>query len=224
MFFRTRFGSPQMELESWIQPAGRSGGDFVNIVTAGDRCRILLGDVSGHGPSVARVAGQVRAHTRADLNGAVTPSLFRHWNRELRPFLDGRFVCLTYVEVDPMHGRVLIANAGNPAVLLRRSDGGVEEYSGTGPILGILGDADWEPPQFVRTRLAPFDRVVCFTDGLTESRNAVREFFGLERVIRLVGRAWRSPVRVLRKSMRAFRAAPEPDDVTVLALGTARAA
>lgn len=208
--------TPRLFSESWMEPAGRSGGDFLVSVPTDCGWRILLGDVSGHGEEVAYAASAARALTVRALRRPVTRDVFRTWNRDLQPLLAGRFVCLTFLEVNPAEGRLTIANAGNPAVLVRRREGHVDTYPGTGAILGLLNDADWHPPQFVETRLHTDDRVVCFTDGLTERSNAHHELFGLDRVARLVAYACGSPIRLLRRSMRAF-ADSDPDDVTILA-------
>lgn len=208
--------TPRLFSEAWMEPAGRSGGDFLASVPTDRGWRILLGDVSGHGDDVAQAAHAARALTVQELRRPVTPRVFRSWNRELQPLLGGRFVCLTFLEVNPAEGRLAIANAGNPAVLVRRRQGYIDRYPGTGAILGLLSDAEWNAPRFIETRLHMEDRVVCFTDGLTERSNAHHELFGLDRVARLVAYACKSPIRLLRRSMEAF-ADSEPDDVTILA-------
>ena len=207
--------------ESWSQALGRQGGDFVEHTRLARGWRIALGDVSGHGDAAALAAGLARARIAADLAERVDQHVFRTWNRDLQSLLEDQFVCLTILEFDASTGRLTIANAGNPAVLIRRGDGRVDSFAGTGPVLGVLSDQEWRPPQFVQTTLSGADQVVCFTDGLTEQINTRQELFGLERVIQLVSRFCPSPVRMLRRSMRAFaRSVGLRDDLTVLALQT----
>jgi serine phosphatase RsbU (regulator of sigma subunit) len=223
---------PQLQIstdlisESWVRSLGKVGGDFIESAPLPDGWRIVLGDISGHGIEAASAARAVRARIAEDLHGTVDANVLRAWNRDLHAALAGRFVCLTLLEFAAGAGRLTIANAGNPAVLVRRGDGRVDSYPGTGPILGLLCDREWLPPQFVQTSLAAGDRVVCFTDGLTEQSNARREMFGLERVKQLLSQFYPSPVRMLRRGVRAFaRSVGRQDDVTVLAIqACARAA
>ena len=218
----TRLLTSCLSAQSWIRPAGHAGGDFVVSVRTAPGWRIVLGDVSGHGDDVADTARLVQSRIEQDIAAPLNPDRIRTWNRDLHAVLAGRFVCLTCLDVDKLRGSLTVANAGNPAVLVRRADGRVDSYPGTGPIVGLLDDCEWTAPVFVTTPLSPSDRILCFTDGLTERFNADREPFGLERVIRLASRACQSPVRMIRRCVRSFaRSSLRQDDVTLLLLQAA---
>lgn len=213
-----------LTIQTWMKPAGQVGGDFVVFAETATGWRVIMGDISGHGDEVATTAMLVRDYIKRDIARSFDPGRMRMWNRDLQGILDGRFVCLTCLESNTKQRTLTIANAGNPAVLIRRGSGRVDAFSVTGPVLGILDDFDWIPPTFVTTELAEVDNVVCFTDGLTERVSPQREQFGLERVVHVVSRACSSPVRMIRRCLRSFtRGSARQDDVTLLMLQPAYA-
>ena len=64
--------------------------------------------------------------------------------------------------------------------MLVRADGSVERLGIGGPVLGVLAEADYEQAQVA---LAPGDRIVLFTDGLTEARDVNDDEFGEDRLL-----------------------------------------
>ena len=221
MLLRLRLASDLVS-DSWTESAGREGGDFALSAPRNGGWRIVLGDVSGHGPEAAAAAQAARHRIAADLPHDIDESVLRGWNSDLHAPLGGRFLCVTLLDLYPSSGRLIIANAGNPAVLVRRSDGRVDSVPGTGAVLGFLSDREWPAPRFIATGLDRADQVLCFTDGLTDQTNARHELFGLDRLVRLAPRLGQSPIRMLRRSMRAFaRSVGWCDDLTVLAIHAA---
>jgi sigma-B regulation protein RsbU (phosphoserine phosphatase) len=217
---------PDLFTECWDQPAGRSGGDFVVSVTTATGVRIAIGDVAGHGDTIAPRAAVVRRLVERDLRDNVDEETFRRWNQIFGGVVPaGGFVCITYIEINPKNGQARIANAGNPSVLLRRDDGRIEYFPTTGMILGVVEDAEWKPPRFVSTSLEANDALVCFTDGLTERTGPGKEPFGLDRVVRAVTYgAATSALNSLRNWVDAFSAKEaEQDDLTVFCVKRATA-
>jgi sigma-B regulation protein RsbU (phosphoserine phosphatase) len=91
---------------------------------------------------------------------------------------DNRFATFAMVSIDP-EGEVRAVNAGHLPVLIRRSDGTIDEIQSSGLPLGILEMASYSESL---TRMEPGDLLVLFTDGLTEAEDADDEEFGMERV------------------------------------------
>jgi serine phosphatase RsbU (regulator of sigma subunit) len=208
----------QLAIEQWSRSAdGGPGGDFVICFQTPTTLRMIIGDVCGHGREAAAVAERVRRRLERDVRRPLSAVRFRRWNRELKRELLGGFVSLTAVEIDRASGAARIANAGNPAVLVQRADGRQETFANTGMVLGILDRIDWVEPSISHLRLGPDDRVICFTDGLTERLSSEREIFGLERVKRAIALVAGSPVRALRRWVAAFEGpGAEQDDLTIL--------
>jgi sigma-B regulation protein RsbU (phosphoserine phosphatase) len=77
-----------------------------------------------------------------------------------------------------------VARAGHPAPLLLRSGGPVEEVGCSGRVLGVFDDAELKDTSL---RLMPGEALVLYTDGVTEARSPDGDFFGEERLRRLLG-------------------------------------
>ena len=93
---------------------------------------------------------------------------------------EGRFISFFYCVLDAATGLLSYSNAGHYLPILVRADGTHERLDVGGPVLGILPDAEYEQ---ATVALNAGDRVVLFTDGLTEARNADDEEFGEPRLI-----------------------------------------
>ena len=118
-----------------------------------------------------------------------------------------------------MHDTVTIAQAGHPAPLLLRG-GEVERLDETGFPIGMLPGLGYE--QCVR-RFEPGDRLVLYSDGVTECANPAREQFRIERLEHLMRDEHTSdlPAAVMQfeRTLRSWRGGDEfQDDVTFLAL------
>jgi sigma-B regulation protein RsbU (phosphoserine phosphatase) len=112
------------------------------------------------------------------------------------------------------------SNAGHPAPYLMSRDGRVRKLHTTGMPVGMIEDA---PFQMVQTQLSPGDKLVIYSDGLTEAENTEGAFFDTER-LRLVLRenCWCDAVRLHRALLEAVDRFSEggvvSDDITTLVL------
>ena len=96
------------------------------------------------------------------------------------------FVTATSAWIEPAAGLLTVANGGHPDPLLRRAgDGAVEEVGGHGAILGRFARAGFEQRQ---VRVGPGDRLLLYTDGVTEARSPAGEPFGEPRLRDLLAR------------------------------------
>jgi sigma-B regulation protein RsbU (phosphoserine phosphatase) len=131
-----------------------------------------------------------------------------------------RFATLFYGLFDDTNRTLSYVNAGhNPPFCVRR-DGARERLTTGGMMVGVFGDATFVASS---TTLHPGDRVIAFTDGLSEATDAGGDQFGDERIADLIGL---SPdldpltlIDLLLKTRDEFASAEgEPDDTTVVAL------
>jgi hypothetical protein len=177
------------------------GGDLYEAVaTVGHGIRVIMGDVRGKGLGAVELATDVLGMFREQAHEACTLG-------ELASRLDaglgrglGRheeFVTALLVEIDPQSGRTSIFNCGHPAPLLIPA--GAEgdparpvtfmEVPAPAPPLGLLALGDTSDAQLC-CALEPDDRLLLYTDGVTEARDAKRAFYPLdERVSALVAKA-----------------------------------
>ena len=208
--------NPRLEaIRFWQRPMGQFSGDLLlyGLSPAG-RLLLLFGDFTGHGLSAAIAAVPV-----ADLfYGLVAdevslPDLTLAINRKLKDILpSGHFCAALLIDLDPARGRLLLWNAGIPAVYVLDNAGQIRHRCPSSKLpLGILGDKgfDASPETF---RFAAGDALLCFSDGVDEARNSQGAMLGLEQAERFFpGPADQVVARII-DGLTTFMAGAEPDD------------
>ena len=167
---------------SW-QPASGVGGDCFDTIRFSDtRLALTIADVVGKGIPAALLMSNLQAAVRAFASEAIEPqALCTQVNRILcGNIAEGRFISFFYCVLDATGGVLTYTNAGHYLPMLIRPDGSVERLGQGGPVLGVLGDAEYEQ---AHVSLGAGDRLVLYTDGLTEARSADDEEFGEERLL-----------------------------------------
>ncbi|WP_306318248.1 MULTISPECIES: PP2C family protein-serine/threonine phosphatase [unclassified Streptomyces] len=166
----------------------RIGGDFYEVVPAPGGVRVVIGDVQGKGLSAVRTATvmlsafRMSAHDSADL-GEVAAKMADALQRR---GVDEQFVTAVLAELAPS-GRLTLLSFGHPPPLVVRADGGHELAQP--PSHALPFGLEWleaEPPEPSHVELADGDRVLLYTDGLAEARNAEDAFYPLVRRVRLL--------------------------------------
>jgi phosphoserine phosphatase RsbU/P len=133
--------------------------------------------------------------------------------------LQGYFCTLFFGILDPVSGTLVYVNGGhNPAVLVR-ADGGHVLLGPTGPAVGMFANSSYLIDQ---VSMQPGDWLFMYTDGVTETRSADGEFFGMERTLEIVVEPGRTAGELLEAVDQALRlhtgAGEQHDDITMLAL------
>jgi len=162
-------------------PCRAIGGDFYDYVELpGDRFGFMLGDVSGKGPAAALVAaaalGMFSAEATYNPSAAVVI-------KRLNDGLMGRAIGARYVTgfyaVLTRDGSFTYTNGGHhPPVLL--SAHAVRRLDTGGVALGLFADAEFLEESLTLDR---GDRIVVFSDGVTEAMNSAGEDFGERRLL-----------------------------------------
>jgi sigma-B regulation protein RsbU (phosphoserine phosphatase) len=94
-----------------------------------------------------------------------------------------RFITFFYAQLEGSTGRLAYVNAGHNAPFVVRSDGSHERLREGGPVLGVFDKRNYEMGS---AALLPGDRVILFTDGVTEACNSAGEEFGEARLLHLL--------------------------------------
>jgi len=196
-------------------PMTAVAGDIYDFVELGSsRLGILVADVCGHGVPAALLASMVKLAFSTQADAAHDPGLvLTMMNRILSRHLEHGFVTAVYAVVDTEAGRITVANAGHPPLLIGRPDRHVEGIDERGLMLGVFPDARYANRE---VDLRPGDLILLYTDGVTETRNPSGEFFDDERVRRWLtagngGGASRLADGALR-DLNAWRGGAVPED------------
>jgi serine phosphatase RsbU (regulator of sigma subunit) len=196
------------------------GGDCSHVAALSEgRLGVVIADVCGKGTPAALLMASVKASLEELVGADLAPrALCARLARTLAPRLGpDRFVSLVYAVLDPARGTLAYANAGHPAPMLIRPDGGVRRLKRGGPVLGVVAEADYEEGLLALSR---GDRLVLVTDGITEATSRTDAELGDEGLIaglretRTLAAAEAAP-RVLELARR-FAAEGLADDATVV--------
>jgi len=215
---------PGLDLAAHYETSQRAGGDYYDFFPLpADRWGFIIADVSGHGiPAAVRMAiTHAIAHTHPDL--AVPPKeLLAYLNSILEERYIGRtgsFITALYAVYDPATHELTYSSAGHPPPRIVRG-GEVLALHGRGGLpLGIDQNADYPEHQLV---LRSGDRLLFYTDGVSEAFNSEREQFGtdaLDAALLKSGNGASSLLKnVLAELQRHCGDTPLADDRTLLAV------
>jgi phosphoserine phosphatase RsbU/P len=208
------------EIASQWRPASGVGGDCFDLIPFGPaRLGVCIADVVGKGIPAALLMSNLQAAVRAFATEAAQPSeLCQQVNRILcGNIAEGRFISFFYGRLDTCLGLFTYANAGHYLPVVVHENGSIDRLSHGGPVLGVFSDAVYEQGQ---VPVVSGDRLVLFTDGVTEARNAADEEFGEERLLASIieHRACSAPALEARLSaaVAAFANDTFLDDATLI--------
>lgn len=213
-----------LEIAARMNPADEVGGDYYDVIPTADGCWIGIGDVTGHGLNAGLIMlmTQSIAAALSKTNPLASPSaVLQTLNSVLFDNIRKRLLGDDHVTLTLLHythdGRIVFAGA-HEDILICRADGSVECLTTPGTWVGAIADITRATRDSV-LELRHHDIMVLYTDGVTESMNAVKEQFGLERLGSLVAR-WRreSVAEIARRIFDAVRSfsSVQNDDETVL--------
>src|SRR5262249_24921304 len=145
---------------------------------------IAIADVAGKGLPAALLMSNLQAAVRAFAQNAAEPAgLCGYLNRLLcRHMVSGRVATFCFAWCDADRHTNPYANAGHNPPLLVRGNGNVDRLGDGGTVLGVFAEAAY---QQTTISLDPGDRLLFYTDGITEARSPAGEEFGEERLARV---------------------------------------
>lgn len=218
--------TPHMEIAGICVPASHVGGDYFDYFENAGVIDIVIADVSGHSVGAALIMTEVRSTLRAETRKATNAlsgpaELLRDLNDLLHEdlFAADLFITMFYCRFLPRTRTLQYANAGqNPPLLLRAGSAMCAQLDADGLVLGVMRAVDFKEGS---VELAAGDKLLFYTDGITEAQNRQGEFFGLERLSTSFMQHRRlSPrdlIEAVLADVRAFRGeAPASDDVAMV--------
>jgi PAS domain S-box-containing protein len=216
---------PGVEFAAHYRTSRHAGGDYYDILQLDpQRFALVVADVSGHGASAAMVMAMIRAVLHSDETPHDPEALLHHLNRHFRYLWNTAMFATSVVAVLDVEQRTLrLASAGHPPPLLIRRGHVAELPLSNAPLLF------WEelgPVTCHDQTLEPGDRVVFYTDGITERHAADDSLFEMPRLMNALADGSRFEIAAMIEhlvhELDAFGSGAEPDDdQTVLAIGVA---
>ena len=167
---------------SW-QPAQEVAGDYYDVLELTDgRVGFCIADVTGKGMPAALLMSNLQAALKSTAAAVADPkAVNERVNRIMAANTSpGRFITMFYGVLDPLTRRLVYTNAGHNPPLLVRADASVIPLEAGGLLLGVFPEAEFVEGDVV---LGSGDRLVLFTDGLTEAMTTNGELFGDDRLI-----------------------------------------
>src|SRR5262249_42586610 len=210
-----------LSLAAHYETSRHVGGDYYDVVRiSDDEFGILIADVSGHGAPSAIIMAMIRAVFHSFTGSPSNPSeVLQYINRHFR-FIWGSPILATalYGIVNLRTLRLRMSCCGHlPALLLREGKVRKLDCAGTVPLLLM----DMQSVPCDEFALQAGDRVLFYTDGVTEAEDASENMYEVGRLMAALqsgqGLSPQELVRSLAKDLLKFTAGKElTDDQTLL--------
>ncbi len=210
-----------------MRPANTVGGDYFDVIDLGPgRMAIAVGDVAGKGMPAALLMALLQGSLRTLLSaGFRGEELIIKLNAHLCSNIpSNRLITLFYGELDTASGRLSYLNCGhNPPFLLPLGEPAVR-VAATAMALGITTETEFKGASL---ELRAGERLVLYTDGVTEAENGREQEFGEARLQGWLEGNRDEPGRrlidgVIAEVLRYCGSVRPRDDMTLMCLGRAR--
>jgi serine phosphatase RsbU (regulator of sigma subunit)/pSer/pThr/pTyr-binding forkhead associated (FHA) protein len=219
---------PSLPVEGWLRASGSSlashevGGDYYDVTRVSSHCwSAVVADVSGKGVGSALLASLLQG---ALITATEHADAMGHRMARLNRFLLDRtggekyatvFYCLLHED-----GRMYYVNAAQCPPMVVRANGERLELEASGTPVGLVETAEFA---VVEQRLGAGDKIVIYSDGVTEAQNLERRFFGKRRLREVVeahaGDSCTAIHDAIQDAVAGFtEGAAQSDDITVVVL------
>ncbi len=207
------------------EPSMAVGGDYYGFVPlSGGRWAVLVADGAGHGVQGALGTALMKFATAGLQGGDFGPGeILARMNGVLYQGLPrGIPVAAGVAVLEPDTGRIRLAGAGLPNPLLVAADGAVHAQPAAGLLLGLVDDRMYTAGTETVVELRPDERLLLFSDGLTEAQDDADVFYGegpLQKDMpHLTGSTPAEMVRSLADRALAFGLPAYKDDLTLVGI------
>jgi serine phosphatase RsbU (regulator of sigma subunit) len=178
--------SPELEIAVRYREADRLGGDYATVQAKSDGSVFLaMCDACGHGIAAALLAARVNSFVRdhaeqsrdlCDLAESLNRFIFDSF------YFSGAFATFLAAEIRPVQQEILFNNWAQPPGLLYHAKSATFEQLGPKrPAMGVMKEFR-QDCTITSVHYQPGDRLLFYTDGITEARNSAGKSFGIERL------------------------------------------
>ena len=188
-----------VDIAAHCRPALQLGGDYYEFMSlrtgisekrkAKSRWALVIGDVMGKGIPAGLLMTMLRGMLRAEVLTGLPPDRILHDLNQLAIYdLDQshRFITLFYSDYDPRTKKLRFSNAAhNPPLLWKSSEEKIIKLDTKGFVLGLQKDAEYKCGEI---KLNKNDLILYYTDGVTDTSNALGERFDEEKLIKTLSK------------------------------------
>ncbi|MBI3286575.1 MAG: SpoIIE family protein phosphatase [Chloroflexi bacterium] len=218
---------PGWQFAARYRPAREVGGDLYNVIPLKEgRLGLFIGDVSDKSIPAALYMAVVRGLLQAEAQRSLSPRWVLNRIHHLLEVAaeSSMFITAVYGVLNLANGEFRYVRAGHePALLYKRRERASMILEGKGTPLGLLPEAILQERRVI---ISEGDFLVLYTDGVNETTNPQEEFFGRDRLRRVIEqRAQLSPealCEALLREIEAFQGkAEQHDDIAILVVKAA---
>ncbi len=205
-------------------PSKKVGGDFYDTISMADgRCAIAIADVAGKGASAALLMAALQAslHALLEEHASITQVVEKLNHLAFNRMPEDKFITFFLGFLDPSEQTFTYCSAGHDHPILMKSDGEIFELGCGGLVLGVVDGISYE---FDTVSFIAGDRLVLYTDGITETFDEEgSEEFGRDRLLGILrNHPELSALELLERIIYlvdSYRGdAPQADDMTLVVI------
>jgi len=216
-----------LDIAGFMEPADEVGGDYYDVLYTDGVVTIAIGDVTGHGleSGILMVMAQTAVRTLQEMPEFDPVRFLDTLNRTLYENIQrmNSDKNLTLALLNYAGGKISISGQHEETLVVRK-DGKIERINMMD--LGFPIGLDEEIADFIShvlVELQPGDGLVLYTDGITEARNINRQFYGLERLCKVISINWHNSAEEIKQAaindLRQFIGQQQVfDDITLVVL------
>jgi PAS domain S-box-containing protein len=212
-----------VRVETFYHPVRTIGGDFGLVSSLDDHyLNLLVCDVSGHGIGSALVANRIYTEMMTQLRaGSALDAMLRQLNRFVMHNIGSSvfFFTVAAARIDRSGRRMIFAGAGHPPAMIAHDGAEPRLLESRSMVLGALPEAV-DAEATLDVDLDAGDRIVLYTDGITDVFNSRGEMLGVEGVQKIVRETSLLPFNEMKKgildSVAEWREGPPTDDVSLV--------
>ena len=161
-------------------PSHEVGGDYFDVAeSSANEWSLVIADVAGKGVSSALLASFLQGAFLSAAGGQNIPDVLSRINTFLADRAEnGKYATIFFASLSK-DGKLTYANAGHCAPMLVRKGRKIESLATTAMPVGLVPGAPFDVDE---RALCSGDKIVLYTDGVTEAQNDAGDFFGKQRL------------------------------------------
>ena len=185
------FKSPYYSFYSYLKPFRRVGGDFYDFHIFDDNCvSLILADATGHGIDAAMLTGMVKLiysySLRSDIIQRSPGLLLKRINQEIETLLGFSFFSSMSILLNPNDSKIYWNNAGHPPGFIVKDGKYLRKLEAVLPLIGMHSMINIEEYKDLVNNFEPGDKLILYTDGLTDGKNIQGEEYGVDRIQKIL--------------------------------------